>query len=36
MLLNARKIFYEGNGATSLLLAIEDTTERRALERVKG
>jgi two-component sensor histidine kinase len=35
MLLNARKIFYEGNGATSLLLAIEDTTERRALEKEK-
>jgi two-component sensor histidine kinase len=35
MLLNARKIFYEGNGATSLLLAIEDDTERRVLERDK-
>src|SRR5579864_8516714 len=35
MLLNARKIFYEGNGATSLLLAIEDDTERRALEKEK-
>src|SRR5438045_7512145 len=35
MLLNARKIFYEGNGSTSLLLAIEDVTERRALEREK-
>lgn len=35
MLLNARKIFYEGNGATSLLLAIEDDTERRRLEREK-
>jgi len=35
MLLNARKIFYEGNGATSLLLAIEDNTERRTLEREK-
>jgi chemotaxis protein methyltransferase CheR len=35
MLLNARKIFYEGNGATSLLLAIEDDTERRLLEREK-
>jgi two-component sensor histidine kinase len=35
MLLNARKIFYEGNVATSLLLAIEDETERRALEREK-
>ena len=35
MLLNARKIFYEGNNSTSLLLAIEDVTERRALEREK-
>jgi two-component sensor histidine kinase len=34
MLLNARKIFYEGN-STSLLLAIEDITQRRALERDK-
>jgi hypothetical protein len=34
MLLNARKIFYEGN-STSLLLAIEDVTQRRALERDK-
>ena len=35
MLLNARKVFYEGNGSTSLLLAIEDVTERRTLEREK-
>lgn len=35
MLLNARKVFYEGNNSTSLLLAIEDVTERRALEREK-
>ena len=35
MLLNARKIFYEGNNTTSLLVAIEDVTERRALEREK-
>src|ERR1700691_6249636 len=35
MLLNARKIFYEGNGATSILLGIEDITDRRALEREK-
>jgi chemotaxis protein methyltransferase CheR len=35
MLLNARKVFNEGNGSTSLLLAIEDVTERRALEREK-
>ena len=26
MLLNARKIFYEGNNSTSLLIAIEDVT----------
>jgi chemotaxis protein methyltransferase CheR len=35
MLLNARKVFYEGNGSTSLLVAIEDVTERRTLEREK-
>jgi chemotaxis protein methyltransferase CheR len=35
MVLNARKVFYEGNGNTSLLLAIEDVTERRTLEREK-
>jgi two-component sensor histidine kinase len=35
MLLNARKVFYEGNNATSLLLAIEDVTERHALEHEK-
>jgi two-component sensor histidine kinase len=33
MLLNARKVFYEGNSHTTLLLAIEDITERRASER---
>ena len=33
MLLNARKIFYEENAHTSILLAIEDITERRAMER---
>ncbi len=33
MLLNARKVFYEGNSDTTLLLGIEDVTERRALER---
>jgi two-component sensor histidine kinase len=33
MLLNARKVFYEGNSHTTLLLAIEDITERRAQER---
>ncbi len=33
MLLNARKVFYEGNSHTTILLGIEDVTERRALER---
>jgi two-component sensor histidine kinase len=33
MLLNARKVFYEGNSRTTLLLGIEDVTGRRALER---
>jgi two-component sensor histidine kinase len=33
MLLNARKVFYEDNGHTTILLAIEDITERRAMER---
>ena len=33
MLLNARQVFYEGNSNTTLLLAIEDITERRASER---
>jgi chemotaxis protein methyltransferase CheR len=33
MLLNARKVFYEQNPHTTLLLGIEDVTERRALER---
>jgi two-component sensor histidine kinase len=35
MLLNARKVFYEGNSHTTLLLGIEDVSERRALEREK-
>jgi len=35
MLLNARKVFYEGNNSTSLLLAIQDITLRRVLERDK-
>ena len=33
MLLNARKVFYEGNNQTTMLLAFEDITERRADER---
>ena len=35
MLLNARKVFYEGNSHTTLLLGMEDVTARRALEREK-
>ena len=35
MLLNARKVFYKKNGATTLLLAFEDVTERRRVEREK-
>jgi len=35
MLLNARKVFYEGNPHTTLLLGIEDVTGRRILEREK-
>ena len=33
MLLNARKVFHEGNSHSTILLAIEDITERRAAER---
>jgi two-component sensor histidine kinase len=33
MLLNARKVFYGGSHHTTLLLGIEDVTERRAAER---
>jgi len=33
MLLNARKVFHEGNSHTTILLGIEDVTDRRALER---
>jgi two-component sensor histidine kinase len=33
MLLNARKVFYQGNSHTTILLGIEDVTARRALER---
>jgi len=33
MLLNARKVFYEGNGHTTVLLTFEDVTERRRTER---
>ena len=34
MLLNARKVFYEGDLNTTLLLAIEDITDRRVAERL--
>ena len=34
MLLNARKVFYEGDLNTTLLLAIEDITDRRSAERL--
>jgi two-component sensor histidine kinase len=33
MLLNARQVFYEGDSHTTILLAIEDISERRAQER---
>src|SRR3954449_9866177 len=33
MLLNARKVFYEGKGHTTILLGFEDATERRRTER---
>jgi hypothetical protein len=33
MLLNARKVFYEGNSHTTMLLGIEDIIGRRVLER---
>ena len=33
MLLNARQVFYEGNSHPTILLAIEDITDRRAIER---
>jgi two-component sensor histidine kinase len=33
MLLNARKVFYEENSHTTILLAIDDITEQRAKER---
>jgi chemotaxis protein methyltransferase CheR len=35
MLLNARQVFDESHSDTALLLAIEDVTERRAVEREK-
>ena len=35
MLLNARKVFYEGNSQTTLLLGIEDVSARRAQGREK-
>jgi two-component sensor histidine kinase len=35
MLLNSRKVFYEGHASTTLLLAFEDVTGRRTVEREK-
>ncbi len=35
MLLNARKVFYEGGSHTTILLGIEDVTAQRVLEREK-
>ena len=35
MLLNARKVFYEGGSNTTILLGIEDVTVQRILEREK-
>jgi two-component sensor histidine kinase len=35
MLLNARTVFYEGNGSTNVLVAVEDITKRRMLEQEK-
>jgi two-component sensor histidine kinase len=35
MCLNARQVFYEGGAGTTVLLGIEDVTERRVLEREK-
>jgi chemotaxis protein methyltransferase CheR len=35
MLLNARRVFHEGGGITTILLGMEDVTDRLALEREK-
>jgi len=35
MCLNARQVFYEGGAATTILLGMEDITDRRNLEREK-
>ncbi len=35
MCLNARQVFYEGGTETTILLGLEDVTERRKLEREK-
>jgi two-component sensor histidine kinase len=35
MCLNARQVFYEGDADTTILLGMEDVTERRVLEREK-
>src|SRR5215469_3505291 len=36
MLLNARKVYRRGNSRQQILLAIEDVTERRQLERERS
>ena len=35
MILNARKVFYDGKGPSNILLAFEDVTDRRAVEAAK-
>jgi PAS domain S-box-containing protein len=35
MILNARKVFYDGKGPSNILLAFEDVTDRRAIEAAK-
>ena len=36
MCLNARQVFYKEGAETTILLGIEDVTERRILERREG
>jgi len=36
MLLNARKVFYEKGSHSTILLGIEDITDKRILENEKG
>ncbi len=35
LVLNARKVFYDGKGPSNILLAFEDITDRRAIEAAK-